>query len=166
MASFSISPSLNHFFLSISFLFQVLPVPSGLSLTLSPQGAAEFTALFLSLCTLFRSRSLSPLSFRVACVCIWGGWLMHLERGHYTQGNAECLWESRFFKIFYFNGEYQQMQKLKSNIHKIWSLWVSNALPLYPAGVLQDQVEAHSFKRSLAILFLCFISPKVFKWYL
>lgn len=164
--------SLLYFPLPKSFLSFQLSSPSGPLCPLQPfplfchlRVLLSFLLFFLSLCTIFSSKSLSHFSFHVVCVRIWEGWLTHgvtvRERGLNTQENAECHRKSKLFEIFYFNVEHQQMQKLKSNTHKIWSLCISHPMPFYPPGVLQDQLEAQSFKRSLTILFLLFISQKV-----
>lgn len=162
---FPLPKSLLSFFLCL-FSFRPSLSPPAFSLILSPQGAAEFTILFSchsvhsSVADLF----FTSLSMKSVCafekddLCIGSA----LEEGVIIPKKMQNVsgWVD-FSKKNYFNREDQQMQKLNSNIHKIWSLCVSNTLPLYPAGVLQDQVEAHSFKRSLAILFLFFISQKV-----
>lgn len=72
---------------------------------------------FLSLCTLFSSRSLFYLSFYVVCVCSREEWLIHWVRvrgrGYNPPESEEYLRKSRVFKIIDFNREYQQMQKFK-----------------------------------------------------
>lgn len=134
--------SLSYFLLPKSYLSFHLFSPPGPLCPLQPFLLFCHLRVLLSL-LLFSCHSVQSsvanlffASLSLWYVCIWGRWLMDWVMFRETDCNTQKMQDvsgSLFFRIFYFNTEYQNMQKLKSNIHKIWSLYISSTLSLYPA---------------------------------
>lgn len=123
VAFFKIFPSLYHCNLSF-YLFSSSGPPCLLQpFLLFCYLRVQMSSLlsFLSLCALLNSRSLfTSLSMWSVCACGKDPFCIGsaVGKGFIISKKMQNI-STRVYFSKYFNGEYQQMQKLKSNIHKL-----------------------------------------------